>query len=76
MRSRITIVLAAICLSLAAPRPAHAGGWAAFVAWISKLDPKVLGIGVEGNVGEYPAKVIHRIHDVHNESLYTVAGLR
>ena len=52
MRSRLTIVLAAVLMSVVAPRPAHAGGWAAFVAWISKLDPKVIGVGVEGNVGE------------------------
>jgi len=52
MRSRLTIVLAAVVLSVVLPRPAHAGGWAAFLGWISKLDPKVVGIGVEGNVGE------------------------
>ena len=52
MRSRLTIVLAAVFLSVVAPRPAYAGGWAAFVAWISKLDPKVVGVGLEGNVGE------------------------
>jgi hypothetical protein len=52
MRSRLTILLAAILLSVVAPRPAHAGGWAAFLAWISKLDPKVVGVGIEGNIGE------------------------
>jgi hypothetical protein len=48
MRSRMIFVLAALFLTLVVPRPAHAGGWTAFIAWLSKLDPgPSKGIGLE-----------------------------
>lgn len=46
MRSRITILCGFLLFSVMAT-PAHAGPWSAFVAWLSDLDPKSGGIGIE-----------------------------
>jgi len=47
MRRLVPILCAAILLTVVAPRPAAAGPWSAFVAWLSDLDPKSGGIGME-----------------------------
>jgi hypothetical protein len=47
MRSRLTILCGVMLLSVLSPRPANASGWSAFVAWLSDLDPKSQGLGVE-----------------------------
>ena len=47
MRSRITILCGFLLFSVMSVTPAHAGPWSAFVAWLSDLDPKSGGIGIE-----------------------------
>ncbi|HUL72870.1 MAG TPA: hypothetical protein VLT86_07200 [Vicinamibacterales bacterium] len=47
MRRPVILISAVVLLTLAAPRPAAAGPWSAFVAWLSDLDPKSGGIGME-----------------------------
>jgi len=47
MRSRITILSAFVLFTLMTAAPAHAGPWSAFVAWLSDLDPKTGGAGIE-----------------------------
>ena len=47
MRSRITIVCGFLLFTTMAATPAHAGYWSSFVAWLSDLDPKSGGLGVE-----------------------------
>jgi hypothetical protein len=47
MRSRITILSGVLLFSLMLPTPAQAGSWSAFIAWLSDLDPKTGGAGLE-----------------------------
>lgn len=47
MRSRITILCGVLLFSGMFATPAHAGPWSAFVAWLSDLDPKSGGLGIE-----------------------------
>jgi hypothetical protein len=56
MRSRITILCGFLLFSVMAAAPAHAGPWSAFVAWLSDLDPKSGGIGIEMTLFCPPAK--------------------
>jgi hypothetical protein len=47
MRSRIAILSGFLLFSVMFATPAHAGPWSAFVAWLSDLDPKSGGMGIE-----------------------------
>lgn len=47
MRSRITVLFGVLLFSVLFATPAHAGPWSAFVAWLSDLDPKSGGLGIE-----------------------------
>jgi hypothetical protein len=47
MRARFAILCGVLLFSMMVPATAHAGSWSAFVAWISDLDPKSGGIGIE-----------------------------
>ena len=47
MRSRITILCGFLLFSFMLTTPAHAGPWSAFIAWLSDLDPKTGGGGLE-----------------------------
>jgi hypothetical protein len=47
MRARFAILSGVLLFSVMSPSTAHAGPWSAFVAWLSDLDPKSGGIGVE-----------------------------
>ena len=51
MRSRITILCGFLLFSVMFVSPAHAGPWSAFVAWLSDLDPKSGGAGIELALG-------------------------
>ena len=51
MRSRITILCGFLLFSVMVATPAHAGRWSAFVAWLSDLDPKSGGAGIELALG-------------------------
>jgi hypothetical protein len=47
MRKRVMLVCAVTLFNVIAPRPASAGAWSSFVAWLSNLDPDSLGLGTE-----------------------------
>jgi hypothetical protein len=47
MRARFAILCGVLLFSIMVPTTAHAGSWSAFVAWLSDLDPKSGGIGIE-----------------------------
>jgi hypothetical protein len=47
MRSRITILCGVLLFSVMFATPAHASRWSAFLAWLSDLDPKSGGAGIE-----------------------------
>ena len=47
MRRCVAILCGVLLLSVMLPTTAHAGSWSAFVAWLSSLDPKSGGIGIE-----------------------------
>ena len=47
MRSRITILCGFLLFSVMFVTPAHAGPWSAFISWLSDLDPKSGGLGLE-----------------------------
>ena len=47
MRASFAVLCGVLLFSVGLPTPAHAGAWSAFVAWLSDLDPKSGGVGVE-----------------------------
>ena len=47
MRARFAILCGVLLFSIMVPTTAHAGSWSAFVAWLSDLDPRSGGLGVE-----------------------------
>ena len=47
MRSRITILCGFLLFSGMLAAPAQAGPWSAFISWLSDLDPKTGGAGLE-----------------------------
>jgi hypothetical protein len=47
MRVRFAVLCGVLLFSVVSPATAHAGAWSAFVAWLSDLDPKSGGVGVE-----------------------------
>ena len=47
MRVRFAVLCGVLLFSVMSPSTAHAGAWSAFVAWLSDLDPKSGGIGIE-----------------------------
>jgi hypothetical protein len=47
MRVRFAVLWGVLLFSVALPTTAHASGWSAFVAWLSDMDPKAGGIGIE-----------------------------
>jgi hypothetical protein len=47
MRRCFAILGGILLFSVMVPTTAHAGPWSAFVAWLSDLDPKSGGIGIE-----------------------------
>jgi hypothetical protein len=50
MRARFAILCGVLLFSVMFPATAHAGPWSAFVAWLSDLDPKSGGIGIETRI--------------------------
>lgn len=47
MRARFAVLCGVLLFSVMSPSTADAGAWSAFVAWLSDLDPKSGGIGIE-----------------------------
>jgi len=47
MRRCFAILCGVLLFSVMVPTTAHAGPWSTFVAWLSDLDPKSGGIGIE-----------------------------
>ena len=47
MRVRFAVLCGVLLFSVMSPSTAHAGVWSAFVAWLSDLDPRSGGIGIE-----------------------------
>src|SRR5262245_14182622 len=47
MRARITILCGFLLFTGALATPAQAGPWSAFISWLSDLDPKSGGLGLE-----------------------------
>ena len=47
MRARITILCGFLLFSPLLATPAQAGPWSAFISWLSDLDPKTGGLGIE-----------------------------
>ena len=47
MRVRFAVLCGVLLFSVVLPTTAHAGGWSAFVAWLSSLDPQSGGGGIE-----------------------------
>jgi len=56
MRARIAILSGFLLFSVMSATPAHAGPWSAFVAWLSDLDPKSKGLGLEMTLFCPPAR--------------------
>ena len=47
MRVRFAVLCGVLLFSVMSPATAHAGAWSAFVAWLSDLDPRSGGVGIE-----------------------------
>jgi len=47
MRTRITILCGFLLFSVMFVTPAQAGPWSSFISWLSDLDPKTRGAGLE-----------------------------
>ena len=50
MRVRFAVLYGVLLFSVVLPTTAHAGGWSAFVAWLSSLDPHSYGGGFERRI--------------------------
>jgi hypothetical protein len=50
MRASLAVLCRVLLISVLLPTTAHAGPWSAFVAWLSDLDPRSGGIGIETRI--------------------------